>query len=65
MPLSWSTSWKRVWYQMFHSSNEMSILLSLPRTAPTWSAVATTASMNRSVSTEDARNESMSPSCSW
>ena len=40
-----AAAWKRDWYQMFHSSKEMSIRLRDLSLAPTWSAVATTERM--------------------
>ena len=49
-------------YQTFHSSKEMPIFLLLLSSAPTWSAVATTASMKRSMFTAEARNDAVSPS---
>src|SRR5664280_847816 len=55
MPLILSSASSRSRYHTFHSSNEIAIRLLLPRTAPTWSAVATTEEMKRSMSTADAR----------
>ena len=49
-------------YQTFHSSKERVIRLLDFSRAPTWSAVATTASMKDSMSTAEARKESTSPS---
>ena len=50
----------RDWYQTFHSSKEIRSFRGLRSTAPTWSAVATIASMKRSMSTPEARKLSVS-----
>ena len=49
---------KRDWYQTFHSSKEIADALVGAASAATWSAVATTARMNASMSTAEARKAS-------
>ena len=56
----WPTNFD--WYQTFHSSKESFSFLRLRSVAPTWSAVATTEVMKRSMSAEEARKLAVSPS---
>jgi hypothetical protein len=65
MRCGWSSPSSPRWYQTFHSSNERSIRFRFFRRAPVASAVATTDSMKKSMSTLLARKLRTSPSCSW
>jgi hypothetical protein len=57
-----SSPGKCCWYQTFHSSNDKVISLSLRFSAFTWSAVATTSEIIRSISSDAARKLAWSPS---